>query len=158
MRSGAADKRYLVDRIMNDLRTHYKETTLRVLGEFQLLEFALKVYIGLSYKAIKLRVENIVHFDYTENDLDDLPLGRLISLFKKLNSNTALIKRLHALQTERNHIAHRSLLITMGSFYDRGLVEDKYLEYSILEDELTECLQALNSESRNLKERAQCAA
>jgi hypothetical protein len=143
---------------MNDPRIHYKDTTLRVLGEFQLLEFALKIYIGLSYKAIKLRVENIVHFDYTENDLNDLPLGRLLSLFKKLNPNTALVQRLQVLQTERNHIAHRSLLITMGSMYDRGLVEDKYIEYTMLEDELTECLQLLNTESRSLKERARSAA
>lgn len=46
----------------------------------------------------------------------------------------------------------------MGSLYDRGLVEDKYIEYSILEDELTECLQLLNDESRGLKERAHGAA
>lgn len=143
---------------MNDLRTPYKDATLRVLGQFQLLEFALKLYIGLSYKAIKLHVGNVVHFDYTEDDLNDLPLGRLLNLFKKLNSNTEFVQRLQSLQTERNHIAHRSLLITMGSLYDRGLVEDKYIEYSILEDELTECLQLLNNESRSLKERARGAA
>lgn len=127
---------------------------MRLLGSFQLLEFALKLYVGLSYKVIKARVEGFVQFDYTENDLDDLPLGRLLNLFKKLNSNAELLARLQKLQTERNHIAHRSLLISMGSLYDMGACEDKHIEYLILEDELTECLQAVNAESRQLKERA----
>lgn len=142
---------------MEDPRKPYKETTLRLLGSFQLLELALKVYIGLSYKAIRVRVESVVHFDYSEDDLDDLPLGRLLSLFKKLNSNAELLARLQKLQTERNQIAHRSLLITMGLLYDKGAVEDKYIEYSMLEDELNECLQAVSAESRKLKERARQA-
>lgn len=143
---------------MDDLRKHYKDTTMRLLGSFQLLEFALKVYIGLSYKVIQARVEGLVHFGYTEDDLDDLPLGRLLSIFKKFNANAELSARLQQLVTERNHLAHRSLLITMGSLYDRGAVEDKFIEYSILEDELTECLKAVNAESRQLKARAQGAA
>lgn len=142
---------------MDDPRKYYKDTSMRLLGSFQLLELALKVYVGLSYKIIKTRVEGVIHFDYAENDLDDLPLGRLLNLFRKLNSNAELIARLQKLQAERNHIAHRSLLITMVSLYDRGAVEDKYIEYSILEDELTECLQAVNTESRQLKGRAQNA-
>ena len=143
---------------MDDQRKLYKDTTLRLLGSFQLLEFALKIYIGLSYKVVQTQVEGLVHFDYTEDDLNDLPLGRLLNLFKKLNSNSELLVRLQKLQSERNHIAHRSLLITMGPLYDRGAVEDKYNEYWILEDELVECLQALNNESRQLKERAKSAA
>jgi len=143
---------------MDDIREHYKNTTLRVLGKFQLLEFALKIYIGLAYKAVKARVTGVVHFDYTENDLDDLPLGRLLGLFRKLNANEELVKRMQRLQTERNQIAHRSLLITMGPLFDRGLVEDKHIEYSILEDEVTECIQSVNQESRQLKASVQSAA
>ena len=78
---------------------------MRLLGSFQLLEFALKIYIGLSYKVIQTRVENLVHFDNTEDDLNDLPLGRLLSLFKKLNSTSALLVRLQKLQSDRNHVA-----------------------------------------------------
>lgn len=130
---------------------------MRLLGSFQLLEFALKIYVGLSYKIIQTRVKGLVHFDYTEDDLDDLPLGRLLNLFKKLNSNAELLGRLKNLQAERNHIAHRALLITMGSLYDSGTVEDKHIEYLMLEDELTECLQAVNAESRQLKDRAKHA-
>lgn len=136
---------------MDEIDRHYKEAAMSLLGRFQLLEFALKIYIGLSYKLIKIRVEGIVHFGYSENDLDDLPLGRLLQNFKKLNSNTELAERMNKLRVERDHLAHRSLLITMGSLYDRGMIEDKFIEYSVLEDELTECISALNIESRRLK-------
>ena len=47
---------------------------------------------------------------------------------------------MNKLRVERNHIAHRSLIVTMGPSYDPGAVEDKYLEYLWLEDALTECL------------------
>ncbi|MCZ8014495.1 MAG: hypothetical protein O9274_02240 [Limnobacter sp.] len=143
---------------MDDPRKYYKDTTMRLLGRFQLLELALKVYVGVNYKVIQARVEGLIHFGYTEDDLSDLPLGRLLALFKKFNTNAELHARLQKLQTERNQIAHRSLLITMGSLYDRGAVEDKHIEYSMLEDELTECLQAVNAESKQLKKRVQSAA
>ena len=55
--------------MMDDPRKYYKDTTMRLLGSFQLLEFALKVYVGLTYKIIKTRVEGVIHFDYAENDL-----------------------------------------------------------------------------------------
>jgi hypothetical protein len=143
---------------MSDLRDQYRATTLRILGSFQLLEFALKAYIGRCYKIIHTRVGETFPFDYSAKDVEDQPLGRLLSLFSKLNANSDLVTRLRKLQAERNHIAHRSLLIAMGGRYDRGAVEDKYIEYIDLEDELTECLQAVIEENRQLKAKNQSAA
>ncbi len=136
---------------MDELRERYRATTLRILGNFQLLEFALKAYIGRCYKVIRQRVGDDIHFDYTEKDVEDLPLGRLLGLFSKFSADAELLGRLRKLQDERNHIAHRSLLIAMGTSYDRGAVEDKYIEYFRLEDELTECLQAVIAANRALK-------
>jgi hypothetical protein len=42
--------------------------------------------------------------------------------------------------------------------YDRGAVEDKYIGYFNLEDELVECLKLVIEEARSLKERSQGAA
>lgn len=128
-----------------------------MLGYFQLLEFALKNYVGLSYDVIQARVNGIAHFDSTESNLDDLPLGRLLNLFKKLNSNAELLGRLQKLQAERNHISRLSLPTTMGPLYDRPATEDRYIEDLILEVELVECLQAVSFESKQLQERARHA-
>lgn len=140
---------------MNDPRESYKTATLRILGSFQLLEFALKVYIGSAYSVIKKSIGNKIHFDYCPKDVEEYPLGRLLNVFSKLNANKELISRLNNLRAERNHIAHRSLIVTMGPMYDIGAVEDKYHEYFWLEDELTDCLKLIIDEARLLKQRSQ---
>lgn len=139
---------------MDDPRSPYKQTVLRILGSFQLLEFALKAYIGRAYRVIAQSVHRKVSFDYSQNDVESFPLERLVNTFAKLNDNKDLIQRLNALREKRNHIAHRSLLITFGAMYDRGEVEDRFFEFVDLEDELTECLNLLISEAKALKERS----
>lgn len=140
---------------MNDHRESYKAITLRILGSFQLLEFALKAYIGRAYSVIKKSVGKTVHFGYSAKDVEEFPLERLLNIFSKLNTNKELLSRLNKLRVERNHIAHRSLILTMGSMYDPGAIEDKYVEYFWLEDELTECLHLVIEEGRSLKKRSQ---
>jgi hypothetical protein len=137
---------------MKDLRESYKATTLRILGSFQLLEFALKVYIGKSYDVIKASVGEKFHFDYSIADVESFPLERLLTVFAKLNSNSDLIKRLNKMREKRNHIAHKSLLLTMGPMYDPAAIEDTHYDYFWLEDELAECLQLLIGETKLLKE------
>ena len=143
---------------MDDPRDSYKAVTLRILGAFQLLEFALKAYIGRAYAVVKKSVGDKMYFGYSAKDVEEFPLERLLNVFSKLNSNKELLARLNKLRVERNHIAHRSLMITVGSMYDRGAVEDKYHEYFWLEDELTECLQLVIQEARTLIERSKGAA
>jgi hypothetical protein len=120
------------------------------LGAFQLLEFGLKAYVGRAYSVIKESVGDKMYFGYSAKDVEEFPLERLLNVFSKLSSNKDLLARLNKLRVERNHIAHRSLIITMGPLYDPGAVEDKYHEYFWLEDELTECLQLVIQEARKL--------
>ncbi len=143
---------------MDDPRAFYKAATLRILGNFQLLEFGLKAYISRAYSVIKKRVGSEMHFGYSAKDVEDFPLERLLNVFSKLNANKELISRLNKLRSERNHIAHKSLIVTMGSMYDAGAVEDKCMEYFWLEDELTECLGLVIEEARLLKQGTQSAA
>lgn len=143
---------------MDDHRESYKAITLHILGSFQLLEFALKAYIGRAYSVIKKSVGETVHFGYSAKDIEEFPLERLLNAFSKLNTNKELLSRLNKLRVERNHIAHRSLIVTMGSMYDPGAIEDKYVEYFWLEDELTECLLLVIEEAHSLKQRSQSVA
>jgi len=140
---------------MNDPRDSYKAATLRILGGFQLLEFALKTYIGRAYSVIRKSVGHKVHFAYYAKDVEEFPLERLLNVFSKLNANKELNSRLSKLRVERNHIAHRSLIVTMGSMYDPGAVEDKCLEYFWLEDELADCVKLIVEEMHLLKQRSQ---
>ena len=75
---------------MDDHRESYKAITLRILGSFQLLEFALKAYIGRAYSVIKKSVGERVHFGYSAKDVEEFPLERLLNVFSKLNTNKEL--------------------------------------------------------------------
>ena len=135
---------------MTDLRDSYKATTLRILVNFQLLEFALKIYIGRTYELIQACVGSRVYFDYSISDVENFPLERLLSVFRKLNGNAELLKRLNKLKVDRNHVAHESLLVTMGSKYDREVVQEKHGEFFHLEDELSECLKLVLEETKTI--------
>lgn len=135
---------------MTDVRDSYKATTLRILANFQLLELALKIYVGRTYELIRARVGNRVHFDYSISDVENFPLERLLSVFGKLNGNAGLLKRLNKLRVDRNHVAHESLLVTMGTKHDKEVVQAKHREFFYLEDELSECLKLVLEETETL--------
>jgi hypothetical protein len=138
---------------MDDKRGRYKSTVLRILGGFQTLEFCLKLYIGLAYRLIARCVNGKIHFDYSFSDVETLSLGRLLEIFEKLNANQDLITRLKKLRQERNEIAHKSLLIAMGSNYDLEALDAADEAFFYLEDEVSECLSLAIKETKTLKDR-----
>jgi hypothetical protein len=133
---------------MTDPHATYKSTVLRVLAKFQLLEFALKGYIGRAYGIIAQSVNGKVHFDYSEKDVESFALEKLLNTFQKLNANRELIRRLNSLRERRNQIAHKALLVTFPPLHDFGEMEDRQNEYVVLEDEVTDCLKQVIREAR----------
>ena len=128
----------------------YKERALNILTNFQLMEFALKIYIGKSYEFIQFLVGEKVHFDFSINDVKNYPLERLLGLFGKLNDNKELKKRLDKLRSQRNDLAHDALLFTIGDVFDMDLIHKKLGDFFHLENEIAECLQLLTKEGRLL--------
>ncbi len=135
---------------MIDVRDSYKAMTLRILGNFQLLELTLKLYIGRAYEFIQLALNDRMHFGYSIADVESFPLERLLNVFSKLNTNEELQKRLNKLRAQRNHVAHESLLIVAGTNYDVEVVQERHGEFFHLEDELMECLKLVVEETRAL--------
>jgi hypothetical protein len=134
-----------------DVKDSYKSMTLRILSSFQLLELALKIYIGKAYDLIKFSLNDRMYFDYSVQDVESYPLERLLNVFSKLNSNTDLHKKLNKLRSQRNHVAHESLLLVIPLKYDVEAVQEKHAEFFYLEDELTECLHLLLEETKRLR-------
>jgi len=133
-----------------EVKQLYKDVVLRMLGKFQLLEFALKQYIGLAYKMIQELADDKVPFHFSEKDVENYPLERLANIFAKLNDNSDLSKKINRLRESRNHIAHKALLLVTGRRLDRGEIEDRYIEFTMMEDELTECLGEVIDELKSL--------
>ena len=136
---------------MTDLRDRYKATTLRILGKFQLLEFALKHYIGFSYQIIRERLDGEIHFSHTIEDVENHPLERLLTLFRKLNSDTELHGKLSKLVSKRNHIAHKALLVSWGTAETPAALKEADEAFFYLEDDVDVCLNELLDELRHLK-------
>ena len=134
-----------------DRREFYESTTLRILAQFQLMEFALKHYIGFSYALIHKQLAGVAPFRYTLEDVENHPLERLLVIFAKLNDNAELQAKLNQLRSKRNHVAHRSLLVSMGKSRDNEAIEKASEEFFYLEDEVVECVQELLKELRQVK-------
>ena len=138
---------------MKQAQILYKERVVGILTSFQLLELALKIYIGKSYDLIDHLVKDKVHFDFSIKDIESYPLERLLNLFGKLNGNEKLKKRLNKLRSERNYVAHEALLVTIGSNPNMETLHKKAKDFFYLEDELSECLQLVAAEGRELLRR-----
>lgn len=136
---------------MKQDQTFYRDRTVSLLTNFQLLELSLKMYIGTSYGYIQMLVEEHIHFDFSINDVESYPLERLLNVFGKLNGNEDLKKRLNKLRGERNYIAHEALLVTIGSNPNMETLHKKAEDFFYLEDELSECLKLVTEEFRKLK-------
>lgn len=135
---------------MDLTRSMYKDRVTGILANFQLLELALKIYIGKSYEFIQYLVEDRVHFDFSISDVENYPLERLLNVFGKLNGNEELKKRLNKLKAERNYVAHQALLVTIGSNPNMDTLHEKAKDFFYLEDELMECLNLLTHEGQYL--------
>ncbi|MGQ3685025.1 MAG: hypothetical protein ACUBOA_08510 [Candidatus Loosdrechtia sp.] len=55
---------------------------------------------------------------YETEDISNLPLGPLVNAFAKINDDSVLQSDLRKITKERNHVAHRSLLFTIGELED----------------------------------------
>lgn len=91
---------------MSDKSEAYKDLAVGLLEKFQLLEFGIKVYIAISYKSIRNLLDGKMYFAYSEADIANYPLERLLAIFGKLIGNDDLKSRLNKLRKLRNDVAH----------------------------------------------------
>ena len=86
--------------------------TLRVMKVLRLsssLELALKLYIATCYAIVKLSVNETIPFNFSYKDVENSPLEKLLSTFKKFNGDSELHKRLDKIKASRNYAAHQGL-------------------------------------------------
>ena len=130
---------------------------LRLLGQFQLLEFSLKLYLAFSHEFIRLKLNNELPFKVAFEQIDGYPLEKLLANFKLLNDNTDLQGRIGKLIKRRNDLAHKSLLFQELGFTNliAGLynVDHRELlrELSATEQEVEDCMESLAPELAKVK-------
>ena len=80
---------------------------------------------------------------YKPEDISKLPLGALASIFSKLNSDTALHVDLKRITRDRNDVAHRSLLFTLGELRDTKHMTEETLKMKDIATRATDIHQRL---------------
>jgi hypothetical protein len=92
----------------------YRESAVHALAGFQLIEEALKSYIGYYHETVRQCLPEKLTYSYSRQDVQDAALGKLVSVFGKVSSNDALILELRTLVKTRDDLAHKAFVNLYG--------------------------------------------
>jgi len=125
----------------------------RVLLTLQYVEEALRQYMFRANVMIASEVRPFLHYAHDDPALSKASLGRLVSMFSRVNSDAELHRRLRELVPRRNFCAHQAYFASAG--FDATNEETQYdavaLEQTRVDAE--HCLQALFEEIQQLEAR-----
>ena len=96
----------------------YQEAVHQALERCQFIEETLRAYIESAVETAKIELAPHFPVRFTTTDLSTLSLGRLVSIFSRLSADGPLNASLKAITKDRNFVAHRSLLFTLGKSAD----------------------------------------
>lgn len=106
----------------------YQKELHKALEKCQFIEETLRMCIFSAMEITRLQVSPHFPIRYKSEDIAKLPLGALVSIFSKINNDTALHKSLRDITRERNDVAHRSLLFTLGELKDKDHMTEAILK------------------------------
>ena len=119
---------------------------------FQLIEESLRMYIKLAYSIINKRLDNIIPFKFTYNDVQRDSLGTLLDKFAKFNNNSELPKKISAIIKWRNFCAHRAYLMTYDEQTGGKSLTKEIERMDKLIKFIDECFWQLHGELKKLDE------
>lgn len=102
----------------NAANAQYQNEVHNALEQCQFVEEILHVYVSLAIDIARLGLKNYFPVRFTEKDLSKLSLGKLVDIFSRLSDDASLISALKKVRKDRNYVAHRSLLFTLGELQD----------------------------------------
>ena len=101
-----------------ELEKTYRDELNRALEKCQFIEETLKMCLLSAIEIARIQVSPHFPLKYKMDEINNLPLGPLVKAFAKINGDTALHADLRKITKERNDVAHRSLLFTIGELED----------------------------------------
>ena len=93
-----------------------------------MVEEALKSFPMRMRDINRLCSHEFIQIDKSDDELDETPLGGLIMLYRKALPHSQLISRLEQLRPERNHCAHRALVLCFMIDVDSNISFDAEFE------------------------------
>ena len=135
----------------NTAQTEYRDAVYRALERFQFIEEILRVYLDLAIQIAKIELKPYFPVNLTKKDLSKLPLGKLVQMFSQVNGNTALRSELKNVTPDRNHVAHQSMLFTLGELEDDAHISRRTQETNAIADHAKDVHEALLDERYELQ-------
>jgi hypothetical protein len=100
------------------LTNQYQKAVHDALERCQFIEETLRMCISHAMEIAKLQLSPYYPLKYTHADLSKLSMGKMASIFSRISDDALLKKSLNSITTERNYVAHQSLLSTIGESND----------------------------------------
>ena len=100
------------------LTRQYQKAVHDTLEKCQFIEETLRMCVSHAMDIAKLQLSPYYPLKYTHADLSKLSMGKMVSIFSRISDDALLKKSLNSITTERNCVAHQSLLFTIGESHD----------------------------------------
>jgi hypothetical protein len=102
------------------LESAYRKELHNALEKCQFIEDTLRMCILSAVEIARFQLSPYLPVKYKAEDISKLPLGALVSMFSKINSDMVLQDDLRKITKDRNEVAHRSLLFTIGELRNKA--------------------------------------
>lgn len=113
----------------------------------QMTEEALKSILMHARDVNRIAPTEYAPISQSNDELDELPLGRLIPLFRKVLPGSNILPDLERLRPERNHCAHRALVLCfISDVSDNISLEKEFARLSSTRQLAWSCFEALKPE------------
>ncbi len=121
-----------------ELEKAYRDELHRALEKCQFIEETLKMCLLSAIDIARIQVSPHFPLKYKAEDISNLPLGALVNKFAKINDDPALQTDLRKITKDRNQVAHRSLLFTIGELEDEEHMSEATLKMKGIAERATE--------------------
>lgn len=124
---------------------------MRALAFMQMIEEALRLYVGTAEELIAAGVPYGVPFRVDRKGINRAALGKITTMFEKVNRNQGLIANLQKLPEHRNYLAHAAFMQSVRGIHDESIDLEYARQHAIaVGDHAEELLKEIGQEMRSL--------
>ena len=124
---------------------------MRALAFMQMIEEALRLYVGTAEELIAAAVPYGVPFRVSRKEINRAALGKITTMFEKVNRNEDLIKDLRELPEHRNYLAHAAFMQSVRGIHDESIDLEYAKKHAIaVGDRAEKLLTTVGQEMRSL--------
>lgn len=119
---------------------------------FQFIEETLRMYLTMVYEIVKRKLGNQIPFKFSYRSVENDSLEKLLTKFRKVNSNKEILDRVGRLIKDRNYCAHRAYLMRFEETQDQNYLSNEIKKMERIVDSSRKCFGRLQMELKKVRE------